>query len=763
MNQAQGPVGEHVSPSLFRRANDRFEEAMQLELTLDNPNPDLWVYRAICDLNQGQFDQAFRYIDNAIKIRISTSDFANPSVEMYILKAKILWARGMMDLGNKEMIVAGTISSKHSEVNAFNEKIYSKTERLYKQAINFVAISEYNEAIKCAQGALLVTKYDTKLYILTSQVYRKMGDLDKAFEQIQLAERVYRNRGKRTDPNMDLPMNITQQTNLIFNDMAIKYAMEGEFSKAIALYNRIIDSEIKLNKGLPHIEYRYYLNRGDCYRGISKYEKAIEEYEKALTSKPQKQAVWELHTRISLSRYMISIDCFNNGNFMESDRHLSVCIELNPKVSEYFAARGKTRYYMSHFKEAYEDYKHAHHLNPDDLDVVEKLSQFDKQGAPDVEDDENLIKTVNRAKKGNEHIYIEDTPIYPQNAKPPPDHHLSKPSDTDTVYALLNYNKARQKGLPPVTKYQVSKLLKEKAVADAKQRKRMNVKSLRLPSMKKDMSLLTTSSQNILLGSYDAVQIAKSMRESGERDLKKIFTAKRSQNKSKLFGIINGVKEVVKLSKVTHAPSAAAAGLSASELKKKQKKEGLTLKNASTAQALIQVSKARTEKVLNNPDPRLVKGVKTWYGDPVLLGLEEKSIDNGAKSGPKGKKRKTLVIKRSHTAPQLIDPTSNNWKEGKPVNPKQLYYLPTSMGISMHKPGNVVSSGDSAAQSEEMSSIASKFGNNLAHVQDEAIADGWDKDYDNDISDDRSSGSDTSTSSSETQSTDNDDEDDYFA
>ena len=168
MTQAQSTVGQHVSPSLFRRANDRFEEAMQLELTLDNPNPDLWVYRAICDLNQGQFDQAFRYIDNAIKIRISTSDFANPSAEMYILKAKILWARGMMDLGNKEMIIAGTISSRHAEVNAFNEKVYSKTERLYNQAVHFFGITEYNEAIKCAQGALLVTKHDTKLYILTS-------------------------------------------------------------------------------------------------------------------------------------------------------------------------------------------------------------------------------------------------------------------------------------------------------------------------------------------------------------------------------------------------------------------------------------------------------------------------------------------------------------------------------------------------------------------------------------------------------------------
>ena len=98
---------------------------------------------------------------------------------------------------------------------------------------------------------------------------------------------------------------------------------------------------------------RFYLNRGDCYRGLNEYDKAIEEYERALSSSPSKDAEWEIMTRLSLSRYLISVDCFNTGKYHESDAELSKCIQLNPKVSEYYSARGKTRYYLSMFREAY--------------------------------------------------------------------------------------------------------------------------------------------------------------------------------------------------------------------------------------------------------------------------------------------------------------------------------------------------------------------------------------------------------------------------
>ena len=64
----------------------------------------------------------------------------------------------------------------------------------------------------------------------------------------------------------DVPIDMTMQTNLIFNEMAIQSAMKGEFNKALLLYNKIISSELKMNRGFKDVDFHYFINRGDCYR-----------------------------------------------------------------------------------------------------------------------------------------------------------------------------------------------------------------------------------------------------------------------------------------------------------------------------------------------------------------------------------------------------------------------------------------------------------------------------------------------------------------
>ena len=184
------------------------------------------------------------------------------------------------------------------------------------------------------------------------------------------------------------------------------------------------------------------------------------------------------------------------------------------------------------------------------------------------------------------------------------------------------------------------------------------------------------------------------------------------------------------------------------------------MQNASTARALIEVSKAQTLKVLENPDPRLIKGVKTWHGDSVLLCLEENKKGTDTKGAAKRKIKKKSGMKRSQTAPHPLDPVANEGKEGKPVNPKQLYYLPNSFGISTKKVGEIISSGESVSQGE-IHPIESSDN----HRDVENIDHDLDRDRDNESSS-QTSQTDTSSSSSESTSSDSDDDDednDYFA
>jgi tetratricopeptide (TPR) repeat protein len=126
------------------------------------------------------------------------------------------------------------------------------------------AMDKLSDAIKCVKSAMLVTKHDVKLYIILCKMYRKKGDLKEAYSTIQQAIQIYKSLSKGS---FKVPMDMTEQINLIFNEMAIDFAMKGEFMKALALYNRIIADTKKLNleDDVP-VDYRYYVNRGDCYR-----------------------------------------------------------------------------------------------------------------------------------------------------------------------------------------------------------------------------------------------------------------------------------------------------------------------------------------------------------------------------------------------------------------------------------------------------------------------------------------------------------------
>ena len=76
--------------------------------------------------------------------------------------------------------------------------------------------------------------------------------------------------------------------------------------------------------------------------GIGEIKKAMVDYETALAAAPHDKK-WDIQTRLSLIHYTIAIENFNLAEYRDCEKQLSVCIELNPKVSEYYAVRGKTR------------------------------------------------------------------------------------------------------------------------------------------------------------------------------------------------------------------------------------------------------------------------------------------------------------------------------------------------------------------------------------------------------------------------------------
>ena len=271
----------------YDRASNYFEDALEM----DSTRPNVWILKAVCDIYCKNFQAALNCINRAINIS------SEITIDMYILRAKILWAMGQIEAGNKDMRKVITKNNSHPEVQAFIKRAFANAEQQYLEAYNLFNQKQPLEAIKILQNIIEVNQNDIKLYLLLSKSYRQLDNLDLAYQTLINAIQIY----KSLDPsgiytNIKIPEEIIQQQNIILNEMSLKKAVEGEYEQAIILLNKAISSERKLRKNSDEINYKFFLNRGDCYRAIGESLYAVADYQTALERCPGKLLIISYHT-----------------------------------------------------------------------------------------------------------------------------------------------------------------------------------------------------------------------------------------------------------------------------------------------------------------------------------------------------------------------------------------------------------------------------------------------------------------------------------
>jgi tetratricopeptide (TPR) repeat protein len=384
----------------FTAARSCFDEALEY----NRENYDLWILKSICHVQCNELTEAFEAVSKVIRPNRELN------AEVYILRAKINWGRGLTEQGNQDIRFAASLDPNHPEVLGFIARSYAKSELLYKEALVAFADEKFKESLELVNHALHITGEDVKLYILKSRIFRMLHELQSAYESIMKARSIFEDKYEEDSYQLNLPPEILIQTNLVLNEMAINYAIEGNYHNAILLYNKILRSEETLNQSLmavydrqlkeeqgrqsPNtqqtsilyktgrgaaqnqltINYKYYMNRGDCYRALSQFNDAIYDYQKAIEIEPTD---WTIRTKLSLTHYMIATNYFNNSSFLDADIELTRAINFNPKVSEYYSLRGKAKYYLSDFLAAHSDFKKALELDPNNVDIKLRLQQFE--------------------------------------------------------------------------------------------------------------------------------------------------------------------------------------------------------------------------------------------------------------------------------------------------------------------------------------------------------------------------------------------------
>ena len=391
---------------LYNTARVFFDEC----LVLNKMNAKVWMFKSVCHVHLRQQQDAIDALSRGI--HISTGDvrchvpwtdkrFENDSkglsgkevhrlvlardadrerqernvrilCEMHVLRGKLYWAGGLTEQGNKDLRFASTLLPEHPEVLVFGALSHKKAERLYAMCVEAYAAGRLGEAGKHIRLALNLSPDDIKMHIMNSKLCRAAKDLSGSYSAIQRATELYQSSSSF---DMRLPEDILQQTNLIYNDMAIQCAAQGEYEKSIALLNKVIISERKLTRGLTDINFRFFVNRGDCYRACHELQQAKADYQLALQLIRDPEDQWVVKTRLSLTYYLLATDFFNTSEFALADAAASKAIQSNPQVAAYYAARGQARYYLGRYQEAHDDYRRCLELDPSNDEARLRLAQ----------------------------------------------------------------------------------------------------------------------------------------------------------------------------------------------------------------------------------------------------------------------------------------------------------------------------------------------------------------------------------------------------
>ena len=410
--QRQGQSEEH-NLLQYNTARVFFDECLLLNRT----NAKVWMFKGVCHVHLRQEQEALDALARGIHIVTgevrcyqpwTDKRFENDSkglsvrevrrlqmvrdadkerhernvrilCEMHILRGKLYWAAGLTEQGNKDLRFASTLQPEHPEVLVFGAQSFKKAERLYAQCVESFAAGRLEEAAKQCRSALGLSPDDIKLHIMLSKLCRAEADLPSAYSAISRATELFHGS---TGYDMKVPEDILQQTNLVYNDMAIQCAGRGEYEKSIALLNKVIDSERVLSRGLVDVNFRFFVNRGDCYRACHELALARADYSLALQQITDPADAWLVKTRLSLTHYLLAADLFNAAEFAPAEAAATRAIECNPQVASYYATRGQARYYLGRYQEAYEDYSRCLELDPGCDEVRLRLAQQYEQSKP---------------------------------------------------------------------------------------------------------------------------------------------------------------------------------------------------------------------------------------------------------------------------------------------------------------------------------------------------------------------------------------------
>jgi len=189
---------------------------------------------------------------------------------------------------------------------------------------------------------------------------------------------------KRVMPELEIRTTEEQKDAVKYNETGDYYYFKNEYDKAIENYTKAIEFDPDNAK--------YYSNRGASYHRIKKYENAIKDKSKAIELDPDnakyysnrgtsynwqkeyKKAIEDHSKAIELEpdKAKYYINRASNYNWLnEYEKAIEDCskaIELEPNIAKYYSERGKNYSWLNENEKAIADYLKATELEPNNVE-----------------------------------------------------------------------------------------------------------------------------------------------------------------------------------------------------------------------------------------------------------------------------------------------------------------------------------------------------------------------------------------------------------
>lgn len=340
---------------------NKFEEAYKYYEKAAKLNPELFEAKynsAVCLLKSGKISEAINILEESI----------NSEQIPAKLRAKSAQIIAMHNLEKNDLDKALFYLKKSLE-------IYEDFDAYYKIGQIYYLTGEYSKALDNFKKAYILNQNNIDSVAHLAELYYRFGEFEESLKY-------YKYLLEKSEKKSELFLTIGEI-----------YYKTGDYQNAIEYYNKVLDSNTGLS---PDIEKIVYVNLGNLYSAMNKYEEALKSYYKAIEfDKLDVNIYYNIGVlALNMKDYNLAIDNFNKGleiapsnlllNLLSARTYLLMgdrdkaiitynkIIEKFPQeITPYFELA--TLYYkISKFNEAKHYYELILNLNPS-IDIQYKI------------------------------------------------------------------------------------------------------------------------------------------------------------------------------------------------------------------------------------------------------------------------------------------------------------------------------------------------------------------------------------------------------